>query len=69
MDEVYLYFYVAEVKERYWMCFVRRTAGLLNSDDSHFDGEVMWCGVLERFVFVWCHKSLEEAEISSLSAI
>jgi hypothetical protein len=51
------------------MNLVRRTASFLNSNDSHFDGGVMWCGVSERFVFVWCYKSSEEAGGSSLSTV
>jgi hypothetical protein len=47
---------------------VQRTASVLNPNDSHFDG-VMWCGVSESFVFVWCYKSPEEAGGSSLSAV
>jgi len=51
------------------MNFVQRGASFLNSNDSHFDGEVMWFGVLERFVSVWCYKSQGKADVSSLSDV
>ena len=38
------------------MKFVRQTATVLSSSDRHFDGEVIWCGVLERFVFQYLYN-------------